>query len=56
MRRLPERANLAAVARSIGQPYRQILSAALFDTGDLTDTDANIPVRMTKCSTTPSAP
>jgi hypothetical protein len=36
VRRLPERANLAAVARIIGQPYRQILSAALFDTGYLT--------------------
>jgi transcriptional regulator with XRE-family HTH domain len=32
VRRLPERANLAAVARTIGQPYRQVLSAALFDT------------------------
>jgi hypothetical protein len=39
----PERANLAAVARTIGQPYRQVLSAALFDTGYLTDTDTRAP-------------
>jgi transcriptional regulator with XRE-family HTH domain len=43
VRRLPERANLAAVARTIGQPYRQVLSAALFDTGYLTDTDTRAP-------------
>ena len=34
---LPDRANLAAVARVIGRPYREVLSAALFDTGYLTD-------------------
>lgn len=41
--RLPDRTNLAAVARVIGRPYREILSAALFDTGYLTDTQAAIP-------------
>lgn len=35
VRRLPERANLAAAARVIGRPYREVLSAALFDTGYL---------------------
>lgn len=35
VRRLPERANLAATARVIGRPYREVLSAALFDTGYL---------------------
>ena len=43
VRRLPERANLAAVARTIGLPYRQVLSAALFDTGYLTETDTCEP-------------
>jgi transcriptional regulator with XRE-family HTH domain len=43
VRRLPERTNLAAVARTIGQPYRQVLSAALFDTGYLTGTDTHAP-------------
>jgi hypothetical protein len=43
IRRLPERSNLAAVARIIGQPYRQVLSAALFDTGYLTETDTAVP-------------
>jgi transcriptional regulator with XRE-family HTH domain len=43
VRRLPERSNLAAVARTIGQPYRQVLSAALFDTGYLTETDTSVP-------------
>jgi hypothetical protein len=43
VRRLPERSNLAAVARIIGQPYRQVLSAALFDTGYLTETDTSVP-------------
>jgi hypothetical protein len=43
VRRLPERDNLAAVARIIGQPYRQVLSAALFDTGYLTAPDTTIP-------------
>jgi transcriptional regulator with XRE-family HTH domain len=41
--RLPDRTNLAAVARVIGRPYREILSAALFDTGYLTDAQAAIP-------------
>ena len=36
VRRLPERANLVAVARVIGSAYRDVLSAALFDTGYLT--------------------
>lgn len=36
VRRLPERENLAAVARVIGRAYRDVLSAALFDTGYLT--------------------
>lgn len=39
VRRLPDRANLAAVARTIDKPYRQILSAALSDTGYLTAAD-----------------
>jgi hypothetical protein len=43
VRRLPERHNLAAVARVIGHPYRQILSAALFDTGYLTAPDTTVP-------------
>jgi transcriptional regulator with XRE-family HTH domain len=43
VRRLPERANLAAVARVIGQPYRQVLSAALFDTGYQTARDTTAP-------------
>lgn len=34
--RLPDRANLAATARVIGRPYREVLSGALFDTGYLT--------------------
>jgi len=42
VRRLPERSNLAAVARTIGQPYRQVLSAALFDTDYLTETDTSV--------------
>lgn len=36
VRRLPEHANLVAVARVIGSAYRDVLSAALFDTGYLT--------------------
>ncbi len=36
VRRLPERDNLAAVARVTGRAYRDVLSAALFDTGYLT--------------------
>lgn len=34
-RRLPDHANLVATARVIGRPYREVLSAALFDTGYL---------------------
>lgn len=41
--RLPGRTNLAAVARIIGRPYREVLSAALFDTGYLTDDQARVP-------------
>lgn len=33
--RLPDRTNLAATARVIGRPYREVLSGALFDTGYL---------------------
>lgn len=43
VRRLPDRTNLAAVARVIGRPYREALSAALFDTGYLTDDQAALP-------------
>lgn len=43
VRRLPGRDNLAAVARIIGLPYRQVLSAALFDTGYLTASDMTVP-------------
>ena len=43
LRALPDRDNLRAVARAIGQPYRQVLSAALLDAGYLTDTDAAQP-------------
>ena len=43
VRRLPERGNLAAVARTIGKPYRGVLAAALFDTGYLTETDTGLP-------------
>jgi transcriptional regulator with XRE-family HTH domain len=35
VRRLPDRPNLVATARVIGRPYREVLSAALFDTGYL---------------------
>lgn len=41
--RLPDRANLASVARVIGRPYRDVLSAALFDTEYLTDSQAATP-------------
>ncbi|SBS76645.1 Helix-turn-helix protein [uncultured Mycobacterium sp.] len=43
VRRLPERANLVAVARVIGRAYRDVLSAALFDTGYLTAEHAAQP-------------
>jgi transcriptional regulator with XRE-family HTH domain len=41
--RLPDRENLAAVARVIGKPYREVVSAALFDTGYLIDDQASTP-------------
>ena len=56
VRRLPERSNLAAVARIIGQPYRQVLAAALFDTGYRTPTDTAHHGPTTRCSTTRSPP
>lgn len=43
LRALPDRDNLRGVARTIGQPYRRVLSAALLDAGYLTDTDAAQP-------------
>jgi len=43
LRKLPDRANLVSVARIIGQPYRQVLSAALFDTGYLAESDIIAP-------------
>lgn len=43
LRQLPDLDNLAAIARVTGQPYRQVLSAALFDSGYLTDADTGGP-------------
>lgn len=43
VRRLPQQANLEALARVIGQPYRVVLSAALHDTGYLTAEHAAQP-------------
>jgi transcriptional regulator with XRE-family HTH domain len=43
LRDLPEQGNLRAVARTIGRPYREVLSAALFDSGYLTETDSATP-------------
>jgi hypothetical protein len=43
LRALPGHDNLVAVARVIGRPYRQVLSAALFDAGYLTAADATTP-------------
>jgi transcriptional regulator with XRE-family HTH domain len=43
LRSLPTQANLRAMAAEIGRPYRQALSAALFDTGYLTDTEGSVP-------------
>ncbi|WP_396908327.1 XRE family transcriptional regulator [Mycolicibacterium sp.] len=43
LRQLPDRANLAAIARVTGQPYRYVLSAALFDSGYLTEVDPAEP-------------
>lgn len=43
LRQLPDLDNLAAIARVTGQPYRQVLSAALFDSGYLTEADTGGP-------------
>lgn len=43
LRQLPDRDNLTAVARTINRPYRQILSAALLDTGYLTESEQQSP-------------
>jgi transcriptional regulator with XRE-family HTH domain len=43
LRSLPTQANLRAVAAEIRRPYRQVLAAALFDTGYLTAPDAAVP-------------
>ncbi|BBX64939.1 hypothetical protein MSAS_41130 [Mycobacterium saskatchewanense] len=40
---LPTRDNLRAMAAEIGRPYRQVLSAALFDTGYLTAAETMVP-------------
>lgn len=43
LRQLPDLDNLAAISRVTGQPYRQVLSAALFDSGYLTEAEADQP-------------
>lgn len=43
LRSLPTQANLRAMATEIHRPYRQVLSAALFDTGYLTAPDGTVP-------------
>lgn len=43
LRALPTQANLRSVAATIGRPYRQVLDAALRDTGYLTDSDIVSP-------------
>ena len=43
LRALPAQADLRSVATTIGRPYRQLLDAALRDTGYLTDTDTPSP-------------
>jgi transcriptional regulator with XRE-family HTH domain len=43
LRALPTQANLRSVAATIGRPHRQVLDAALRDTGYLTDTDIPSP-------------
>jgi transcriptional regulator with XRE-family HTH domain len=43
LRSLPTQANLRAMATEIGRPYRQVLSAALFDTGYRTPADDATP-------------
>jgi hypothetical protein len=40
---LPVQDNLRSVARAIGQPYRQVLSAVLVDVGYLTDAEGRTP-------------
>lgn len=43
LRNLPDLDNLMAIARVTGQPYRSVLSAALFDSGYLTETNIGDP-------------
>ncbi|BBX88182.1 helix-turn-helix domain-containing protein [Mycolicibacterium aubagnense] len=43
LRNLPDLDNLTAIARVTGQPYRNVLSAALFDSGYLTETNIGDP-------------
>jgi transcriptional regulator with XRE-family HTH domain len=43
LRSLPTQANLRAMATEIRRPYRQVLAAALFDTGYRTPTDDEAP-------------
>ena len=43
LRSLPTQANLRAMATEIRRPYRQVLAAALFDTGYRTPTDNGTP-------------
>lgn len=43
LRSLPTQANLRAMATEIRRPYRQVLAAALFDTGYRTPTDDGTP-------------
>ena len=43
LRALPGQDNLRAVARTIGEPYRKVLSAALIDAGYLTEADTTKP-------------
>jgi DNA-binding XRE family transcriptional regulator len=43
LRSLPTQANLRAMATEIRRPYRQVLAAALFDTGYRTPTDDRTP-------------
>lgn len=43
LRSLPTQANMRAMATEIRRPYRQVLAAALFDTGYLTAPDAAVP-------------
>lgn len=43
LRNLPDLDNLTAIARVTGQPYRNVLSAALFDSGYLTEANISDP-------------